>query len=137
MICLFAHVQAERRWWCTDLVNFLFRVLVSFCFLFITLIPLTTSNQFANQSIGFFCGCCPFDQMPRLDRGSGICLFPRHFCLFIFFCLFDQMPRLVGGAMVQALQLTSSAVDLPPSVHRDDARKKPFFSIGPIKAIGR
>ena len=29
------------------------------------------------------------------------------------------MPRLDGGAVVQALQLTSSAVDLPPSAHMD------------------
>ena len=69
-----------------------------------------------------FSASCPFDQMSRLDRCVGICLlsFPSFVfvCLFFFF-LFDQMPRLDGGAVVQALQLTSSAVGLPPSVHMD------------------
>ena len=44
----------------------------------------------------------------------GICLF----CMFFF------APRLDGGAVVQALQLTSSAVDLPPSAHVDTGKKQ-------------
>ena len=53
----------------------------------------------------------------------SFCLYPlfRLFTLrvFVFFVCIFFAPRLDGGAVVQALQLTSSAVDLPPSVHMD------------------